>query len=52
MLARALIDLEAAERIGAGAYERTPDRLTYRNGYRAREWDTRVGTVNPSIPNR
>lgn len=50
VLAQALIDLEAAERIGAGAYERTPDRLTYRNGYRSREWDTRVGTVNLSIP--
>ena len=49
-LAQALIDLEASERIGAGAYERTPNRLTYRNGYRAREWDTRVGTVNLMIP--
>ena len=26
------------------------DRLTHRNGYRAREWETRAGTVQLQIP--
>jgi len=31
--------------------ERDPERrLTQRNGYRDRRWDTRVGTMNLSIP--
>ncbi len=30
--------------------ERSPDRLTYRNGYRSRQWDTRVGTMELRIP--
>lgn len=50
VLAQALIELEVTERIGASAYERTPDRLTYRNGHRLREWDTRVGTIDLNIP--
>lgn len=49
-LSQALIEAEATERIGAAAYERSADRLTYRNGYRQREWDTRVGTLTLSIP--
>ena len=31
---QALIDAEAAEKIGAGRYERSDERLTYRNGTR------------------
>lgn len=38
------------ERTGAERYERTPARRTYRNGYRPRRWDTRVGTVRLRIP--
>ena len=30
--------------------ERSPERLTYRNGYRSRAWDTRVGTMELHIP--
>ena len=30
--------------------ERTPARLTHRNGYRARAWDTRVGELELHIP--
>ena len=37
-------------RIGAEHGERSPDRLTYRNGYRSRAWDTRVGTMELRIP--
>ena len=36
--------------IGAEHGERSPDRLTYRNGYRSRQWDTRVGTMELRIP--
>ena len=30
--------------------ERSPERVTYRNGYRNRTWDTRVGTMALHIP--
>lgn len=49
-LSQAVIELEAAERIGAGKHERTPERVAQRNGYRGRVWDTRVGRVDLKIP--
>ena len=49
-LAQSLIELEASQAIGAEPYERRTERATYRNGHRSRTWDTRVGTVNLSIP--
>jgi transposase-like protein len=45
-----LIELEAEQQIGAGPYERKPERVTYRNGYRRRLWETRVGEVPLRIP--
>jgi putative transposase len=45
-----LIELEAAQQIGAERYERSPDRTTYRNGYRERVWETRVGEIPLQIP--
>lgn len=45
-----LIELEAGQQIGAGRYERKPERVTYRNGYRTRLWETRVGEVPLRIP--
>jgi transposase-like protein len=45
-----LMEAEVAAQIGAGRYERTEDRSTQRNGYRARPWDTRVGTLELQIP--
>jgi transposase-like protein len=45
-----LIDLEAEEVIGAGHYERTPERQTYRNGSRERQLETRVGEITVNIP--
>ena len=30
--------------------ERNPGRITHRNGYRSRPWDTRVGTMELRIP--
>src|SRR5581483_11239673 len=50
VLAQALMDAEASTQIGAGLYERTEARTAYRNGYRTRSWDTRVGTVELRVP--
>src|SRR4051794_14560269 len=36
--------------IGAARYERSGERATYRNGYRERALDTRLGTLNLKIP--
>jgi len=45
LLAQELMDAEVTQLVGAGLHERAESRLTYRNGYREREWDTRVGTI-------
>jgi putative transposase len=45
-----LIELEAGEKIGANRYERSPERITHRNGYRTRMWETRVGEIPLQIP--
>ncbi len=36
--------------VGAGRYERSEDRLGWRNGTRTRRWDTRVGTIELAVP--
>ena len=36
--------------IGAGRHERAEGRTTYRNGYRERALDTRLGTLNLRVP--
>lgn len=50
ILAQVVMDREVSAQIGAEPYERTDDRLAYRNGYRTRTWDTRVGTIELKIP--
>lgn len=50
LLINALMDAEVTTIIGAEKYERNENRSNYRNGYRQREWDTRVGTLQLSIP--
>ena len=50
LLAQELMDAEVTQLAGAGLDERSENRLTYRNGYREREWGTRVGTVDLNIP--
>jgi putative transposase len=49
-LAQALMELEVSAQIGAEHGQRSPERVTHRNGYRPRDWDTRVGTVELQIP--
>jgi putative transposase len=47
----ALMEAEVSARIGAEFGERAPERRsTQRNGYRPREWDTRVGAIELAIP--
>jgi transposase-like protein len=47
---QALMETEVTGLIGAERHGRTGDRATYRNGYRTRTWDTRVGTIELAIP--
>ena len=37
-----LMELEVEARVGAGRHERCPERVTWRNGYRARPLETRL----------
>jgi len=48
--AEALMSAEADALCGAPYGERSEERVNSRNGYRAREWDTRAGTVELAIP--
>jgi transposase-like protein len=48
--ANAMMSAQADQVCGAGYGERSAERVNRRNGYRAREWDTRVGTVELAVP--
>jgi transposase-like protein len=45
-----LMEMEVGARTGAEYGHKDPERLAQRNGYRARDWDTRAGTVELQIP--
>jgi putative transposase len=45
-----LMEAEVSELIGAERGERNPERLTHRNGYRQRAWQTRAGEIELAIP--
>src|SRR3954470_6041434 len=47
---RELMEAEVSDLVGAQLGERTDDRATHRNGYRARRWDTRAGEIELQIP--
>ena len=47
---QALMSADADGICGAGYGEISPDRVNRRNGYRGRDWDTRVGTIELQIP--
>ena len=51
LLAQAIMEAEVTELTGLPKGERNPERrLTHRNGYRERRWDTRVGTIPLDVP--
>ncbi|MEW6224171.1 MAG: IS256 family transposase [Chloroflexota bacterium] len=51
ILAQAVMEAEVSDLTGAAKGERNPaERLTHRNGYRDRRWDTRVGTIELAVP--
>jgi putative transposase len=51
VLAQAVMEAEVTGLTGVPKGERDPERrLTNRNGYRERRWDTRVGTIELAIP--
>jgi len=45
-----LMEADVEGLVGAGRHERSPERLNYRNGYRERAFDTRLGTLQLRIP--
>lgn len=45
-----LLDAQASEQVGAGRYERSEERVAYRNGYRPRQLYTRVGPLTLRVP--
>ena len=50
LVVRLLMDAEVSEQIGAERYERSETREAQRNGYRDRNWETRLGDVRVRIP--
>src|SRR5256714_12521311 len=52
IVARELMEAEVAAEIGAGYGEVSAERLTHRNGYRPRPWETRVGEIELLIPRK
>jgi transposase-like protein len=49
-MAQQLMELEVVQHVGAEKYERGGNRTGERNGYRDRNWDTRVGSVELRVP--
>jgi transposase-like protein len=49
-MAEALMSADADAVCGAGYGERSSERVNRRNGYRERDWDTRVGSIELAVP--
>ncbi len=45
-----VLDAQANEQVGAQRYERSEDRVAYRNGYRPRQLYTRIGPITLRVP--
>jgi hypothetical protein len=45
-----IMEADVAQRINAERHERTDERETYRNGFRDRQFNTRLGTLDLRIP--
>jgi transposase-like protein len=53
VVARELMEAEVSAEVGAGLGELAPEaRVTHRNGYRPRGWETRVGEIDLLIPKK
>ena len=53
LVARELMEAEVSAEVGAELGEVAPEaRVTYRNGYRPRPWETRVGEIELLIPRK
>ena len=52
LVAAQLMEAEITAEIGAGHGEVSAGRLTHRNGYRPRLWETRVGEIELQIPRK
>lgn len=50
LILREVMEMEVAQLAGGERYERAGERQAYRNGYRPRRFDTRVGTIELEIP--
>ncbi len=50
VLSQALMEVEVSQHLGAERHERAAERGGYRNGYREREWETRVGAIDLRVP--
>ena len=50
VMSELLTEIEVKEQIGSERYQRSEQRSTYRNGYRDRLWQTRVGEIPLRIP--
>jgi transposase-like protein len=51
LMVREIMEVEVSQLAGAELGERAPERrLAQRNGYRERQWDTRVGEIELAIP--
>jgi putative transposase len=50
VMGQMLMEMEVQQQTGAEKHERTSERKTRRNGYREREWLTRVGEIDLRIP--
>ena len=48
--AETLMSAQASAVCGAALNERSDERVNSRNGYRHRDWDTRVGTIDLAVP--
>ena len=53
LVARELMEAEISGEVGAGLGELAPgERVTHRNGYRPRVWETRVGEIDLLVPRK
>ena len=52
IVAAQLMDAEVTAQIGAGHGVVSAERVTHRNGYRPRGWETRVGEIELQIPKK